>query len=71
MNFEDYVRREFKHEFEKFLRFDRGCSRSIALRACREVAPGTIAYRLPFTRKMKAYSKALRRWLDDQRKQST
>lgn len=67
MTYSDHLKREYKRQFEHYLRFDKGCSRSIALRAVSEVAHGTIAYRLPMRRKIRAHFNAARRWWADDR----
>ncbi len=60
--FTEHLRREYRKQFVEFIQFDKGASRSIARRAARECAAGTIAHRLPLHRKMKAYAAALKRW---------
>ena len=53
---------QLKREFERHIRFDKGASKSVAERAARECAMGTICARLPWRRKLRAYAKASRLW---------
>lgn len=62
MTFKEVLQREYRREFCDFVQYDKGASRSVARRAAREVAPGTIAYRLPLRRKITAYLRALKYW---------
>lgn len=62
MTFNEILEREYRREFCDFIQFDRGASRSIARRAAREVAAGTIAYRLPLRRKISARLRAFKYW---------
>lgn len=65
MTFNEHLAREYRRQFSDFIQYDKGASRSIARRATREVAPGTIAYRLPLRRKIRAYARAFKHWRAD------
>lgn len=65
MNFGELLEREYRREFKDFIQFDKGASRSIARRAAKECAPGTIRYRLPLRRKLIARIRAFKIWRAD------
>ena len=62
MRFQEIVVREYRREFAEHVQFDKGSSRSVAMRASRECPHGTIKARLPLRRKIIAYARAFKYW---------